>query len=203
MVAGVRAVEDYRHAPCATRGLAAMELVDVIIRQIRNRSQVMPKYRVISIDGGGIRGLVTTILLQRLVATPGLEDLLDSLDLIAGTSTGGILALGIAHGLELERIRDVYVNKGPKIFDDSWLDDLADLGKLRGADYDIAPLRRELKKLFGDVTLGKLKRRVLIAAFDLDNADPDPAKRTWKPKLFHNYPGPNNDRASLAVDVAL
>jgi len=163
----------------------------------------MTAYRVVSIDGGGIRGLVTTILLQRIVATPGLENFLNTTDLIAGTSTGGILALGIAHQLGLDRIREVYVNKGPKIFDDSWLDDLVDLGKLRGADYGIAPLRRELKKLFGRTTLGELETRVLIAAFDLDNADPDPAKRTWKPKLFHNYPGPNNDRKSLAVDVAL
>ena len=132
----------------------------------------MTTYRVVSIDGGGIRGLITTILLQRIVATPGLEDFLDSIDLIAGTSTGGILALGIAHRLELHRIRNVYVNKGPKIFDDSWLDDLVDLGKLRGADYAIAPLRRELKKLFGSATLGDLKRRVLIAAFDLLKTSP-------------------------------
>jgi len=161
------------------------------------------QYRVVSIDGGGIRGLVTTILLQRIVATPGLEHFLDSIDLIAGTSTGGILALGVAHQLDLNRIRDVYTTKGAKIFDDTWLDDLVDLGRLRGADYDTGPLRRELKKLFGRATLGELKRRVLIAAFDLDNEDPDPEKRTWKPKLFHNYPGPNNDRASLALDVAL
>jgi patatin-like phospholipase/acyl hydrolase len=161
------------------------------------------QYRVVSIDGGGIRGLVTTILLQRIVATPGLEHFLDSIDLIAGTSTGGVLALGIAHQLELNRIRNVYVKKGTKIFDDTWLDDLVDLGKLRGADYDIGPLRRELKKLFGTTTLGHLNKHVLIAAFDLDNEDPDPEKRTWKPKLFHNYPGPNNDRASLALDVAL
>ena len=35
----------------------------------------MAKYRVVSIDGGGIRGLITTILLQRIVATPGLENI--------------------------------------------------------------------------------------------------------------------------------
>jgi patatin-like phospholipase/acyl hydrolase len=163
----------------------------------------MSKYRVVSIDGGGIRGLVTTVLLQRIVATPGLENFLDSADLIAGTSTGGLLALGIAHKLELGKIRDLYITKGQKIFDDSWLDDLVDLGKLRGADYDIGPLRYELKKLFGNTTLGQLKKRVLITAFDLDNEDPDPAKRTWKPKLFHNFPGPNSDRASSAVDVGL
>jgi patatin-like phospholipase/acyl hydrolase len=163
----------------------------------------MAKYRVVSIDGGGIRGLVTTVLLQRIVATPGLENLLESIDLIAGTSTGGLLALGIAHQLDLARIRDLYVQKGPEIFDDSWLDDLVDLGKLRGADYDIKPLGRELRKLFGNATLGQLKRRVLITAFDLDNEDPSPAQRTWKPKLFHNFPGPNSDRGSLAVDVGL
>jgi patatin-like phospholipase/acyl hydrolase len=163
----------------------------------------MSKHRVVSIDGGGIRGLVTTVLLQRIVATPGLEKFLDSADLIAGTSTGGLLALAIAHQLELEKIRNLYVTKGPKIFDDSWLDDLVDLGKLRGADYDIGPLRHELKKLFGNTKLGQLKKRVLITAFDLDNEDPDPAKRTWKPKLFHNFPGPNSDRASSAVDVGL
>jgi patatin-like phospholipase/acyl hydrolase len=163
----------------------------------------MSKYRVVSIDGGGIRGLVTTVLLQRIVATPGLENFLDSADLIAGTSTGGLLALGIAHNLELGKIRDLYITKGQKIFDDSWLDDLVDLGKLRGADYDIGPLRHELKKLFENTTLGQLKKRVLITAFDLDNENPDPAKRTWKPKLFHNFPGPNSDRASSAVDVGL
>ena len=161
----------------------------------------MAKYRVVSIDGGGIRGLITTILLQRIVATPGLENVLDSIDLIAGTSTGGLLALGIAHQLDLSVIRDIYVKEGPEIFDDSWLDDLADLGKLRGADYDIKPLRRVLKRVFENTTLGQLKKRVLITAFDLDNEDPE--KRTWKPKLFHNFSGPNTDRSALAFEVGL
>ncbi|MCK6551320.1 patatin-like phospholipase family protein, partial [Myxococcota bacterium] len=102
----------------------------------------MGKYRVLSFDGGGIRGLVSTILLQRILTTPGLEGLLDDVDLLAGTSTGGVLALGIAHGLDLQEIRDAYVVDGAAIFDDSWLDDVVDLGKTRGADYDIKPLRR-------------------------------------------------------------
>jgi patatin-like phospholipase/acyl hydrolase len=161
----------------------------------------MAKYRVLSIDGGGIRGVVTTVLLQRIVATPGLENFLNSIDLIAGTSTGGLLALGVANELDLSEVRDVYVKKGPKIFDDSWLDDLVDLGKLRGADYGTKGLRRELRRLFGKTTLGELSKRVLITAFDLDNEEPE--RRTWKPKLFHNFEGSENDRASLAMDVGL
>jgi patatin-like phospholipase/acyl hydrolase len=160
-------------------------------------------YRVLSIDGGGIRGLLTTVVLQRLVATPGLEKLLDRADLLAGTSTGGLLALGIAHGLDLATIRNLYAKAGPKIFDDSWLDDLVDLGKLRGADYNIGPLQHELRALFGATTLGQLKKRVLIAAFDLDNEEKSADRRTWKPKLFHNFPGANTDRGELAYKVGL
>lgn len=163
----------------------------------------MAKYRVISIDGGGIRGLVTTVLFQRILASPGLETLFDNVNLLAGTSTGGLLALAISHHLDLQTIRDVYVKKGPDIFDDSWLDDLVDLGKLTGADYDIKPLRRELRRLFGGTTLGELKKRVLITSFDLDNESPEEMERTWKPKLFHNLPGPDNDDDRLAADVGL
>ncbi len=164
----------------------------------------MGRYRVLSIDGGGIRGIVTAILMQRLQATKGLEGFLDDVDLIAGTSTGGLLALGIARGLGLDEIRDLYVSDGPVIFDDSWLDDLLDLGKLRGADYKIAPLRGVLKRVLGEeTTLGQLKKRVLITAFDLDNQDEDGEKRTWKPKLFHNFPGKGNDRHQLAYEVGM
>jgi len=155
----------------------------------------MATYRVLSIDGGGIRGIVTTVMLQRLAARAGLEGFLDKVDLITGTSTGGLLALGIAHGLDLEEIRSFYELDGPEIFDDSWLDDLLDLGKLRGADYKTAPMRRVLKRILGeDTTLGRLKKRVLITAFDMDNENPDEMKRTWKPKLFHNFPGTGNRR---------
>jgi len=161
----------------------------------------MAKYRVVSIDGGGIRGLIPAILLQRILATPGFEGFLDSIDLLAGTSTGGLLTLGIARGISLEQIRELFVLKGRKIFDDSWLDNLVDLGKLRGADYDTKPLRLELQRLFGDATLGQLKKRVLVTAFDLDNEAPE--NRTWKPKLFHNFPGPSSDRALRVADVGL
>ena len=164
----------------------------------------MTRYRILSLDGGGIRGIVTTVILQRLASTPGLEGFLDQADLLAGTSTGGLLALGLARGVGLDTIHDLYVEDGPEIFDDSWLDDLLDLGKLRGADYKIAPLRRVLRRILGeDTTLGDLDRPVLVTAFDLDNEDPDPARRRWKPKIFHNLPGEGDDRAVLAWKAGL
>ncbi len=145
----------------------------------------MAPYRILSLDGGGIRGIITLVLLQRLDAHPALSGWIDSVDLIAGTSTGGLIALGLAYGLDFQEMRDLYEKNGADVFDDSWLDDLIDLGKLRGADYDIKNLRRELRRQFGNATLSKLKRRVLITAFDLDNESPDRGKRTWKsPSCF-------------------
>lgn len=163
----------------------------------------MAKYRILSLDGGGIRGIITAIILQRLNAEVELTGWLDSTDLIAGTSTGGLLALGLSYGMQPEFIRNVYETKGAEIFDDSWLDNLVDLGKIAGADYDTKNLERVLRTLFGKTTLAQLKRRVLITAFDLDNESKKKSLRTWKPKLFHNFPGDDSDGSELAYKVGL
>jgi len=163
----------------------------------------MTKFRILALDGGGIRGIITTILLQRLSADKSLNGWLDSVDLIAGTSTGGLLALGLAHGIDLQRLRDLYETKGSKIFDDSWLDDLVDLGQIAGAQYDNKNLERELKSLLGQTTLAQLQKKVLITAFDMDNESLDPKQRTWKPKIFHNFPGAGSDGAKLSYKVGL
>ncbi len=163
----------------------------------------MGKFRILSLDGGGIRGVVTAILLQRLTAQPGLSRWLDSVDLIAGTSTGGLIALGLAHGLSLDEIRSLYEKRGKTIFDDSWLDDLLNLGAIIGSEYDNKALTAELKRLFGNTRLGGLRKHVLVTSFDLDNQSKDPTNRRWKPKLFHNFAGKSTDRAMLAYKVGL
>lgn len=158
-------------------------------------------YRILSLDGGGIRGVLTAILLERLEETvPGW---LGKADLLAGTSTGGILALGLAHGVPLADLRQLYLQKARAIFDDSWLDNVRDLGRLIGAHYSNRNLARELQRIFGDARLADLKRRVLIPAFDLDNEKADPRERSWAPKFFHNFPGPDSDGAFPAWKVAL
>lgn len=163
----------------------------------------MATYRIMSLDGGGIRGLITVILLQRLSLEQGLKDWLNHIDLVAGTSTGGLIALAIAKGLDLQVIRDLYEKKGRDVFDDSWLDDLMDLGTVIGSEYNNKKLTTELRKIMGNTTLGQLQRHVLIPSFDLDNEEKDPQKRSWKPKLFHNLPGQDNDDGWLAYKVGL
>lgn len=161
----------------------------------------MAKYRVLSLDGGGLRGLITVRLLQQLQGEPSIAGWLDKVDLVAGTSTGGIIALGLAAGKPLEEIGALYHEKGPEIFDDSIWDNVRDIGKIVGADYSSRPLRNELKEIFGEKKLRNLKRKVAIPAFDLDNEHPK--QRKWKPKIFHNFGGRGTDKSELVARVAL
>ncbi|MGQ0510001.1 MAG: patatin-like phospholipase family protein [Betaproteobacteria bacterium] len=164
----------------------------------------MAKYRILSLDGGGVRGLLTTILLARIGEALGSDSWLNKADLLAGTSTGGLIALGIARGLSLPALRALYEEQGEEIFDDSWIDDLTDIGKIAGADYGGENRERVVKAALGAGTrLRDLGKRVLIPSFDLDNEDGDPRRRRWKAKLFHNFPGAGTDGAELAYKVAM
>ncbi|HID21946.1 MAG TPA: hypothetical protein EYP14_06050 [Planctomycetaceae bacterium] len=167
----------------------------------RMRIAPMAKFRVLSIDGGGIRGIVPAVILRRIVETDGFDRFLDSIDFVAGTSTGGLIALALADSMSAGELVDMYVSMGRKVFDDTWRDDLLDLGKLFGADYDIGPLRRELRRRFGSKRLGQLGKYVLVPTFDLDSGRG--RHRTWKPKLFHNFRGAGSDRSALVAKVGL
>ncbi len=162
----------------------------------------MAHYRILSLDGGGIRGVLTAKLLDRLeAACPGF---LAQVDLFAGTSTGGILALGLAAGLTPAEGRRLYETEGGFIFSNSTARAVLELGNLVGPKYDNDNLRRALLDQFADKTLADLPHKVLISSFSVDNHPADPAAwRTWKPKFFHNYPGPESDGAERMVDVAL
>lgn len=163
----------------------------------------MKKYRILSLDGGGLRGLITARMLHRLSEEPTIHGWLDRVDLISGTSTGGILALGLAAGKTPQDICDLYKQKGHVIFDDSIWDDVQDIGKTIGADYSSKNLRKELRAIFGAIILGDFKKKVAIPTFDLDNEATDKSKRTWKPKIFHNFQGEDSDSEALAASVAL
>jgi hypothetical protein len=155
--------------------------------------------RILAVDGGGVRGVIPAIVLERLSAEPGLGGWLDRVDFLAGTSTGGLIALSLAAGVDVADLRGLYETRAAQVFADSFLDDVKDLGKLLGADYRVANLEREVHKVLGDRTLAQLEKRVLIPAFDLDNEAS--VERSWKPKLFHNFPGEDSDGDVLAYRV--
>jgi len=162
-------------------------------------------FRILSCDGGGIRGVLTAVLLNRILgAYPALlQDRPGTVTMFAGTSTGGILALGLAAGLSPAQIRDLYVTNGKLIFDSSWTRDVVEIGGISGSKYDNVNLKQILLETFGALKLKDLHSRVLIASFKLDNQAADPSSRTWNPKFFHNFLGDDSDGEFLAVDVAM
>jgi patatin-like phospholipase/acyl hydrolase len=147
----------------------------------------MRGYRILSLDGGGIAGVLTLVLLERIVAE--FPSFLSKVNLYAGTSTGGIIALGLAKGIHPRELRSLYEGKGHIIFRDSVVDNVFDLGSMIGANYDSTGLEAELLKIFGTTTLGQLGKDVYIPAFDLDNQSPDPQRRAWEAKFFTNMGG--------------
>ena len=101
------------------------------------------------------------------------------------------------------QIRDLYVVNGKLIFDSSWTHNVVELGGISGSKYDNVNLKQILQETFGAQKLKDLRSRVLIASFNLDNQAADPSSRTWNPKFFHNFTGPDSDGELLAVDVAM
>lgn len=157
----------------------------------------MSMYRILSLDGGGIRGIISAILLERIEAA--IPEFLAGIDLFAGTSTGGILALGLAFGKSPTEIKNLYRHRGKHIFYDSFWDNVVDLGKLAGAQYSSQNLSGELQEVFGETTrLKDLQKKVVITTFNLKDRE----KEIWKPKIFHNFKGQDSDEDQFIYKVA-
>ena len=74
-------------------------------------------FRILSLDGGGIRGIFSAAILADLESTYlGGDSVAEYFDLITGTSTGGILALGLAAGMTAGELLDLYITRGREIF---------------------------------------------------------------------------------------
>ena len=153
----------------------------------------MTNFRIISLDGGGIKGLVEIALLKQLKER--VPSVIEDADMLAGTSTGGIVALCLASGMSLDTTMDLYEKEADIIFQRNWRHFLG----LTGAKYKNDGLKKIANRTFGDMRLGDLKKKVLIASFDLMC---EHIPRRWKPKFFHNF-GDNKDDSLRVADVAL
>ncbi|MEE9382920.1 MAG: patatin-like phospholipase family protein [Nannocystaceae bacterium] len=143
----------------------------------------MAKYtRVLSIDGGGIRGIIPGQVLRILEGKleqrkPGAR-LADYFDLIAGTSTGGILACiylcpdenrsGRPRFTAAEAVQ-LYLENGDEIFEIPLLHRARSLGGLRDERYPAEAIEELLERYFGDLRLKELLRPCLITAYDIKN----------------------------------
>ena len=150
-----------------------------------------------SLDGGGLRGVFTAAMLAGLEEKAG-RRLADCFDLIAGTSTGGIITLGIAAGLPARDILAFYESKGPRVFPPStgWAGLRARLSRAWSPKHAQAPLRSALERVFGTLTLNDLQTRIVVPAFNAAVGDVRVFKTPHDPRV-------TEDQYRRVVDVAL
>jgi len=153
-----------------------------------------PKY-ILSLDGGGVRGVLSLAYLERIEAilrdcsdNPSTFRLSDHFSLIGGTSTGSIIASALALGHTVSDILDVYVGLASNTFGKKNL-----LGGIVTPKFAEGPLIESIRSRVGDVTLGgdEIKTGLGIIAKRLDT------NSVW---LFHNHPnGPYFENTSSDV----
>jgi patatin-like phospholipase/acyl hydrolase len=123
------------------------------------------RFQILSLDGGGIKGLFSAAVLANVEEDLGIR-VADHFDLIAGTSTGGIIALGLGLGIRPREIVHFYVEEGPTIFRQvRWWTSLCALWRRK---YPQEPLKAALQKYFGDKRLADSAKRLVIPSYSLD-----------------------------------
>ena len=125
--------------------------------------------KVLAIDGGGIRGLIPALVLAEIELRTG-RRIADMVDLIAGTSTGGILAcaLGKPDPLPAAEIAAIYEEEGPKIFSRSLLKKVASVGGLTDERYDDDGLVAALERYLADTPMTAATVPLLLTAYDTE-----------------------------------
>lgn len=169
-------------------------------------------FKILSLDGGGIRGVFITACLARLERQLN-QPLARYFDLIAGTSSGGFVAALLGFGYSATEVHGFFKGYGPRIFErrtrrspasslvrrlvDPYLRRIGlEFEWLHGARYKPDTFAWALKELFDDRRLGESKSRLVIPAVDLA------AGRVVVFKTPHR-PGLVRDRRLLARDVVL
>lgn len=142
------------------------------------------KFRILSIDGGGIRGIIPGKILaavekhlQKATDDPDLR-IADCFDMIAGTSTGGILScIYLADDpsnpgrprFTAEEAVGLYLDRGDEVFDLSLWRRILTLGQLRDEKYSADGIEEALDDYFGETRLRDLLKPTLITAYDMRN----------------------------------
>lgn len=160
------------------------------------------KRRILTIDGGGILGTFPAAFLAKLESDLD-RPIAEYFDLICGTSTGGIIALGLGMGLRASEILEMYEESGPEIFGRSGgplknfiAGQIRCIRWLYRRKYSSERLRSVLIDLFGSKTLGDAKHRLVIPAWN-------PTARTVYLYKTPHHQRLRTDYKSQVVDAAL
>lgn len=137
--------------------------------------------KILSIDGGGIRGIYASHILARIEQELGIK-LHEQFDLVAGTSTGSIIAAAISFGESADRVTRIYREKGSAIFTKRRFS----FGGMAASKYTHSPLRDALEGVFGSKTLSETLTRLVIPATDIGNGTVHVFKSSYDPEFVRD-----------------
>ena len=138
----------------------------------------MATRKILSIDGGGIRGIIPALILSKIESIKN-KPVCELFDLIAGTSTGGIIALGLTaddgQGLpkfSAGEMANFYAEHGPEIFHRSFAQKLTSAGNLVDEKYSHSNIEALLDEKFEDCMLSDALTDVLITSYEIERRIP-------------------------------
>lgn len=152
-------------------------------------------FQVLALDGGGAKALFTAHVLARLEADLGVR-VTDHFDLIAGTSAGGILALGLGAGLTPAEIVERYTDLAERVFPRSRRAPWRWGARALGPAYSGVTLREVLTEVLGQRLLRESTKRLIIPSWDVQRAEVHIFKTPHHPRL-------RRDGKIAMVDVAM
>ena len=134
--------------------------------------------KLLSIDGGGIRGVIPAVLLAEIEKRTG-RRIAHLFHLIAGTSTGGILALALtkpnAHGepqYSAEELVSFYNEQGERIFTRTLWHKFTAAGNLIDSKFPASGIERVLDQFFGDARLSDAVTEVVVTSYEIERRQP-------------------------------
>lgn len=144
------------------------------------------RFQILALDGGGIKGIFSAAFLAKFE-----EDLkikvVDHFDLIVGTSTGGIIALGLGLGLSPKELVEFYFRKGPQIFRKIPL--WTSLRNMLFAKYSGSAIESVFREenCFGSKLMGESKKRLVIPSYNIDTNDVHVFKTAHHERFKRDY----------------
>jgi predicted acylesterase/phospholipase RssA len=165
------------------------------------------KYSLLALDGGGIRGVIPARALQEIEQRLH-RPIAELFDLIAGTSTGGILALGLtrpgddgAPAFAASDLLGLYLDHGRDIFPSSLTLKVRTLAGLADPRYPARPIEELLAERFGESKLSEALTEVVVPTYDLSGPAPFFFKRKYarEPKRTWDVPMAVAARATSAA----
>lgn len=172
----------------------------------------MSKIRILSIDGGGIRGILPGIVISRLeeklqsFTKDKNVRIADYFDFFAGTSTGGILSLSYLIPdqnqrplLSAKNCVDLYLEKGDEIFDVNLLQKIRSGGGILDEKYNANALETALEHTFENLMLSDLLKPCIISSYDVKNAKPHFFKAHKASNKIYNFKVKDAARATSAA----